>query len=69
MKKHPIFAERLIQSTDDKGLKAGWIAARLEVSNASMTKWRAGAVLPGPHNLFALAKLLGVKASWLAGVV
>jgi len=59
--------ERIARAIKVSGLKKGDIAAACGVANSAVTQWISGESKSlKPENLFALAKVTGFNAQWLA---
>lgn len=59
--------ERIAHAITVSGLKKGDVAAYCKVANSAVTQWVNGdSKSLRPENLFALAKLTGFRAEWLA---
>lgn len=59
--------ERIARAINLSGLKKGEIAAACKVANSAVTQWISGESKSlKPENLFALAKVTGFSAKWLA---
>lgn len=59
------FSARLASELKSSGLKQADIAARLDVSEGSVSGWIKGTSKPYRKTVDALAALLGVRAEWL----
>lgn len=53
-----LIIDRLIE---ERGLKHGYIAKKLNISERTLYKWRKGETLPRLDKAVELAELLGVK--------
>ena len=59
--------ERIARAIQLSGLKKGEIAAACGVANSAVTQWISGESKSlKPENLYALAKVTGFRAEWLA---
>lgn len=48
----------IAKALDARGIKSGWIASRLGVSNVTVRSWRCGQTRPSPEKGLRLVELL-----------
>ena len=62
-----LFAERLKDLRNEKGLSQRELAKQLQVSSAIISKWENGLMQPTADNIIAVADFFNVCADYLLG--
>lgn len=62
-----LFAERLRDLRNEKGLSQRELAKQLQVSSAIISKWENGLMQPTADNIIAVADFFNVCADYLLG--
>ena len=62
-----IIKDRLRSAMDSSGLNATELSALCNVQRSSISRYLKGTVIPKPGAIEAMAKALGVSATWLLG--
>ena len=63
-----ITAERIKTLRNEKGIGQNFLAAELEVSNASISYWENAKQEPSAQAIYKMAKYFGVPADYLLGI-
>jgi transcriptional regulator with XRE-family HTH domain len=65
--KHTIFADRLREAMDNRGVRAIDIAKNTNISRASICQYLQGKFIPRSESIVSIARYLGVDVEWLSG--
>ena len=63
-----LMGERLLSLRKEKGIGQNELAAKLNLSNASISYWENAKQVPTAEAVFKLAKFFGVSADYILGL-
>ena len=62
------FGERIKELRVEKGITTIQMGKELGISDATVSRWENGLLIPKADSIFALAKFFGVSAGYLIGL-